>query len=84
MPFNQQPRLWVRLAVGLVIAVLALVLLDQFWKWEVARVEVPAGVNALVWAREQRVWRKMWGGRGASGGVPPRPERTGLHSKEAR
>ncbi len=37
--FYQRPRFWVRLGV----AALALLVLQQFWQWEVERVEVPPG-----------------------------------------
>ena len=40
MPFYRQPRFWVLLGV----AVVALLLFDQFYQWEVCRIEVPPGV----------------------------------------
>lgn len=35
----KQPKFWIRLGV----AVVALLIVQQFWKWEIERVEVPAG-----------------------------------------
>jgi hypothetical protein len=39
VPFYQQARFWVLL----VVAAVGLLLLEQFWEWEVCRVEVPPG-----------------------------------------
>jgi hypothetical protein len=49
--FYRQPRFWVLVGVALV----ALVLLDQFFQWEVCRVEVPPGkflVRVHRWGRD--------------------------------
>ena len=39
MNFHKNPRFWVLLGV----TVVALLIVQQFWHWEVERIEVPAG-----------------------------------------
>src|SRR5262245_32704485 len=51
MSFQTNARFWVILSV----AVVALLIVQQFWRWEVERVEVPAGkflVRVHRWGKD--------------------------------